>query len=371
MPDSIAKSIYDPVYAQELLDNKVHSQLSQKSLLLSVLFGGAMPSPMKKESGIPPAETVKFTTAELIQENIEIDDSVTNENIALSASHTTAIDTTVREPARTLYGPWVLNYATYPWSLEQEIKRTGSGAKVDYLDVMTGVMANSLTTAITDAVLGTGAGNAADGIRKWLSLTDTKWGLNTTTAANYFFRGQWQNVADASFNSSWLRSFHRLCRTGYQLAADGTTPTYSDGYPKLGIVDYTTYDKLITGVESKQNIPVTSLQNEINRLGSRAVGGITIDNVVYYPCLSMDRLAHTLSKAGVGIVINPEDWKVFIHSEFSFTLLTDPSRDLKQDKISAIFKDFANFVWGRYAIAYFVWNLFCKHPRNNGIFTVT
>jgi len=369
MPTSITLNANDPVYAQREINKAIWNQFSQESILLSCLFGGT--ASMKTGDSAFKVEMVKIGKArEAIQENIQISPTVTHGNIALTATHTTAIDTTRRTPAQAIYGDWTLYYGTAPYALYDEV-HGGDGANISYEDTMIATIANDLTTQIVDAVLGDGATTTLDGYQKWTSKTDTKWGINTTNAANFYYRGQSETVASASFDEAKVRDWIRLCRTGDQINAGGTVHEYSNGRPCLGLVDYTTYDKMIAWVSARQNIPMTSMQTEITKLGASAQAGVVIDGVTFFPDLGIERLRQTKAVVGLMIILNPEDFKFYIHPKFNFRFLNNPNKDLTKDEIGTIKRQFANVVWGEYSIAMILCNMFCKKPRNQLYATIT
>src|SRR3990167_3321008 len=183
MPVSITRNVKDPAHALPEARKRVFATFMQESAVCAVFFGG---NASRREAGLRPLINTVPSHEVLVRkvQSGEVDAPAT---IDPAASNTTSVSTTVPSLLTSLIGTLALLYDTFPKTLYEEI-HAGDDAQNPYEDIAFSSMVLRMLRKFLDIFWGTGASNDPDGLGKWLSATANKWGLNTTTSANYWFR---------------------------------------------------------------------------------------------------------------------------------------------------------------------------------------
>lgn len=361
MPNSISLNTQDPVFASRETKKYIWNTLGQKEAVLAMLLGKAKSKAMRVGSGFG-SDYVTIGEFEVIQREIQTGNGSTAASIDPAASHTTAIGTTEHTIARTLYGDLTCTYIDEPISLKT-LWHGGTEKKRALIATMT----QKMTNEITDQIYGTGTGTDADGIYKWLSETADKWGLNTTTSANYYFRGNVESEAVGDFSEEMLRDWHRKCYNG-ELVDDSGNNQYSNTAEELfGLCDSITFQRIQKFLSDKITItqPV-SPQQEVMKLGGFYKSGVTIDSVTYFPSIGLDRRRDSEGTEGELLILDPDTWEFIAFKGMAMDFLDSaPDRDLSKAPFNLPTKPFANVVWGEYLLMIMCWNMFCGNPRSN------
>ena len=359
MPTSPSLNVHDPVQANRNTKKSIFRMFGRKSPFLATLFGG------KAERTIDGKKSLytEVSSFEVIQRDIQSGTGTATAHLAPASSHTTAIGTTVTDDVTALYGSLTLAYQYEPISLNEWI-HAGPNSKHPKIQQACDNIANNMTRAILTGLLSDGSGTNPDGFSKWLSATATKWGLNTTTAGNYYFRGHQMTPAIGNFDEDLIRTYITLCATGD--ITEGGVHYYSNSSDDamIGILDHALFNKLQKLVSDRQNIEMTRTQ-ELAKIGGYFRQGITIDQCTFFPDLMMDELKQTNRSEGEMMILIPNDWELIMLKGFAFDFVTNPGSE-DYAAISQKFEvlDYANVVWGKYVKNLALYNWFCGHPRN-------
>lgn len=375
MPASVSLNTNDPVLAARNLRNRIFRQLQERSPFLATIFGLAADRKANGEE----AQVMTVESFEVLQRDIEIANITDSGNIAPSASISTAISKTVPTLVRALYGGLTLNYGAAPMSLAEYIVG-GPGARNPLKDIYTSQIVNKISTEMLDSIYSDGSGANADGLQKWTSKTANKWGLDTSAAANGFYRGQVETVTSAAFDMDWLSDFIKQCREGVETVSAVTT--YSDmSSASLMVCDFNTFQRIKKWMRDKQSVNQTDLAHatpgdptqviEWARLGGFYKNGIQFDEITILPDLGLNRLRDTNVSVGEFFVIDPRAFEFIFLKGFDFTFMSDPDSNLMGDKMPMPTRDFADVVWGKYCVLSVLWNIFCEHCRNQGYGQIT
>lgn len=359
MPTSVSLNTQDPVLAGRNIKKTIRRQLGKSSPFFAAMYGG---SAERSIDGRQSLVTIA-DPHEVLQRDIQIAAGIAPAHIAPSASDTTSLGTTKATSVRTLYGGLTCAYAHAPMSLDEWI-HGGPGARHQRQNIDYDNIAYDMTRALISGFLSTGAGANPDGALKWFSATDTKWGLNTTTAGNYYFRGhEKSDIVWADYDEDAIREDIRLCATGEIL---NTTLYHANGDPKLGICDSKTFSKLQAMISAKQVIQQPAGTTEVDRymqIGGYFRRGIQVDQVTFFPDLMMDELKATNSSAGELFILNPDDWELIFLKGFAFDWITDPDKAYAKSAGKFEVRDLVNVVWGKVMVNIALYNWFCSFPR--------
>lgn len=327
--------------------------MGRSSPFLATLFGG---SAERKAEGRSPQISVE--PFEVLQRDIQIGAGTAAAHIAPSASDTTAIGTTKTTDVRALYGGLTCCYDYAPMSLNEWI-HGGTGARHPYKNIHYDIIANNMTQLMLQGLFSTGAGANPDGLLKWISLTADKWGIDTSQAANYFYRGHSMTPAAADFDEDLLREYIRLCATG-EISQGGLQ--HSNGDPKIGLLDSKLFNKLQKMVSERQVINMSRTE-ELAKIGGYFKKGITIDQVTFFPDLILDWLKGENSSNGELFILNPDDFELIFLKGFAFDWVTDPDKAFAASGGKFDVRQVANVVWGQYMINIALYNWYCSFPR--------
>lgn len=360
MPASVALNTYDPVLAERNLRGKVITQLRKKSAFLATIFG----MEAERKANGEQMEQITVDSFEVLQRDIEIANIAQKSRIAPAASITTAISKTVPTLARTLYGSLTCDFAAAPFSLNEWI-HGGVNARNPITKLNSGSIVNNLTDQMLAGMFTAGTGNDPDGLLKWTSKTANKWGLDTSNAANAYFRGQVETIGTAAFDEDLLSEWIKIACTGRQTIS-GTVTYSNQSTPSLGICDYNTFQRMKKWIRDKQTVNMTDLKpgQEEYRIGGYYQGGILLDKVVFFPELALDTIRDTNGSVGELFILDPEDFEFVFLKGFDFKFVSNPDDGLGDESVNHPLVDFADVVWGKYINMVVLWNMFCRRCRN-------
>lgn len=360
MPSSISLNTQDPVLAQRNVKPKIYRQLGKTSVFFASMFGKQADRKIEGKSNVTLADP-----HEVIQRDIQIAPGIDPAHIAPSASDTTALGTTKATSVRTLYGGLTCCYGQAPMSLDEWI-HGGPGARHTHMSIDYDNISYDMTRAMLTGLISDGAGANPDGLLKWTSETATKWGLNTSTAGNYYYRGHVKNnVAVAAFDEDMLREDIRLCANGEIVE----TATYrSNCEPKIGLLDSKLFTKLQKLVSARQVINMPMNKTEVDKyaqLGGYYRQGINVDQVTFFPDLMMDDLKDTNASQGEMFILDPDTFELIFLKGFAFDWVTDPDKAFADAKGKYELRDLPGVVWGKVMVNIALYNWFCNKPRAN------
>lgn len=361
MPASISQSTYnwaESVSDPRALEEGIFRQTFSSSPMLATMLGMQA---YYSGKGMK-VDFVKFGSSAYIKAKLQTGTTANGGNIAPSASVSTSIDiTAVEKPLKTVFGDYTCYYEYMPCDLDMWL-RGGEDAINPLRDVFSNIMDLSMTQRIVDGVLSAGASNDMDGLQKWCSASANKWGVDTSQAANAYFRGTTPTALDLDdFSADMLRDIITTAELGSQGSG---SMKYSTKYPSLGIVDYGIWKLLQKLVYDKQAIYLPDGKG-FAYLGGFFKPGIVFNNVTFFPDAGLDRLKDTNASTGEMFVLCPETFKIYMHKDFAFKIIADPGEYIGKEGVKKEWIDMPTVLWGKYVKLLAVINMFCSRCRNN------